>query len=266
MKNTVSAILNINKIKSHWYAYIYDKQENQTNDVELMLKILGDKPKKILEACCGGGRILVPLAKAGHEVTGFDMDEDMLSQIPGKVTGLSNIKFYKADAVNSCWGNDYDVVVLAGNIMINIGTDMDYKEAQKLFIKKVSDALKVGGYIYLDFYLNAHPEKVFNITKERVYFEGADDMGVYGRYIVCPGCYNPETQMTNGKSRTEITLPDGETFIFEEVTAKHIPTLQNVHDWLGCYGFVIEQEYGDYDKNPISEITNRVIIYARKVK
>ena len=167
--------MDINKIKSHWYAYLYDKQENQTYDVELMLQILGDKPKEILEVCCGGGRILVPLAKAGHNVVGFDMDEDMMSQIPRKITGLSNIKFYRADAIHSDWGSDYDVVVLAGNIMINIETDMDYKEAQKLFIKKAADALKVGGYIYLDFDLHAHPEKIFNSIRERVHFEGTDD-------------------------------------------------------------------------------------------
>jgi SAM-dependent methyltransferase len=258
--------LDINKIKSHWYSYIYDKQENQTYDVELMLQILGDKPKEILEVCCGGGRILVPLAKAGHNVVGFDMDEDMMSQIPGKISELSNIKFYKADAIHSDWGSDFDVVVLAGNIMINIETDMDYKEAQKLFIKKASNALKVGGYIYLDFDLHAHPEKIFNSIRERVHFEGTDDTGVYGRYIGCGGSYNVETQMINGKSRTELTLPNDETYIFEKKSAKHILALQKVHDWLDCYGFVVEQEYGDYDKNPISEITHRAIIYSRKVK
>lgn len=258
--------MDINKIKSHWYAYIYDEQENQTYDVELMLQILGDKPKKVLEVCCGGGRILVPLAKAGHNVAGFDIDEDMLSRIPEKINGLSNIKFYKADAIHSDWGSDYDVVVLAGNIMINIVADMDYKEAQKLFIKKAYDALKVGGYIYLDFDLHAHPEKVFNCTRERVHFEGMDDTGVYGRYIGCRGSYDIETQMTSGKSRTEITLPNGKTYIFEKKSAKHIPTRQNVHDWLDSNGFVIEQEYGDYSKNSISETTYRAIIYARKVK
>ena len=258
--------MDINKIKSHWYAYIYNKQENQTYDVELMLQILGDKPKKILEVCCGGGRILILLAKAGHIVVGFDMDEDMMTQIPGKINGLSNIKFYKADAIHSGWGSDYDVVVLAGNIMINIETDIDYREAQKLFIRKASDALKVGGYIYLDFDLHAHPEKVFNSTSERVHFEGIDDTGVYGRYIGCGGSYNLETQMTSGKSRTELKLPNGETFIFEKKSAKHILTLQNVHDWLDYYGFVVEQEYGDYDKSPISESTHRAIIYARRVK
>lgn len=258
--------MNINKVRSHWYAYIYDKQENQTNDVELMLKILGDKPKNILEVCCGGGRILVPLAETGHNVTGFDMDEDMLSQIKRKIIGLSNMKYYKADAINSDWGSDYDVVVLAGNIIINIETEMDYREAQKLFIKKAADALKIGGYIYLDFDLHSQPEKIFNFTIERVHFDGTDDDGIYGRYIGCPGSYDSKTQMTSGKSRTELTLPNGEEYTFEKKSEKHIPTLQNIHDWLKGSEFLIEQEYGDYEKNSISETTHRAIIYAKKFK
>jgi len=260
------SILDIDKIRSHWYAYIYDEQENQTYDVELMLQILGDTPKNILEVCCGGGRILVPLAKAGHNVVGFDMDEDMMAQMRRKIVGLPNIKYYKADAVYSDWGSTYDVVVLAGNIMINIISDMDYKEAQQLFIRKAANALKDGWHIYLDFDLHAHPEKIFISTKERVHFDGTDDMGVYGRYIGCPGNYDIKTQMAKGKSRTELTLPNGEIYTFERIWEKHIPTLQNVHDWLDSNGFVIEQEYGDYDKNPIGETTHRAIIYARKAE
>lgn len=258
--------MDINKIKNHWYASIYDQQENQTCDVDLMLSILGDKPKNILEVCCGSGRILVPLAKAGHNVVGFDMDEDMMSMIPEKIRGLQNIQFYKADAIASDWGHDYDTVVLAGNIMINIISDMDYSKAQQLFIQKAAGALKMGGYIYLDFDLLAHPEHFFNSTSERVHFDGTDDTGVYGRYIGCGGSYDIETQMTRGKSRTEITLPNGETHVFEKKSEKHIPTLQNVHDWLVNNEFAIEQEYGDYAKNAISETTHRAIIYARKMK
>ena len=258
--------MDMNKIKDHWYANIYDQQENQTYDVELMLAILGETPKRILEVCCGGGRILVPLAKAGHNVVGFDMDEDMMSMVPEKTVGLQNIQFYKDDALKSDWGKEYDVIVLAGNIMINIETDGDYKEAQQLFIHKAANALVHGGYVYLDFDLYSHPERIFNSTSERVHFDGYDETGVYGRYIGCGGTYSIETQMTCGKSRTEIILPSGETHVFEKMSSKHIPTLKQVHQWINEAGFIIEMEYGDYDRNPISETTHRAVIYARKME
>ncbi|MHB1484226.1 MAG: class I SAM-dependent methyltransferase [Saccharofermentanales bacterium] len=261
--------MDINKIKGHWYASIYDQQENQTDDIDLLLSILSDDKngfadKRILEVCCGGGRILVPLAKAGYDVVGFDMDDDMMSMIPEKIGGMTNIRFYQADALKSDWGKDYDVVILAGNIMINIETDGDYKEAQQQFIRKAADALKVNGHSYVDFNLLAHPENFFNASSERIHFEGYDNRGVYGRCIGCGGTYDAKTQMTDGKGRIEITLQNGETFSFVKKSVKYIPTLTQVHEWLTMSGFVIKQEYGDFNKNPISETTNRAIIYARK--
>lgn len=254
----------INQIKNHWYAYIYDQQEDQTDDIECMLSVIGSESVKILEVCCGTGRILVPLARAGYDVTGFDMDEDMMSMIPSKAVNVPNLRFYKADAVTDDWGSGYDVVVLAGNIMINIVTSGDYMEAQQLFIRKAAGALKSGGYAYLCFDLRAHPEKVFNSIGEQVYFEGVDDAGVYGRYIGCGGTFNRETRMTTGKRRTEITLPNGEKHIFENPSVKHIPTLEQVHGWLCDAGFTVEQEYGSFSRDPISEATHRAVIYAKK--
>jgi SAM-dependent methyltransferase len=252
-------------LRSYWYAHIYDSQENQTDDIALLLSVLGNKPRNILEVCCGTGRILVPLAKAGHTVNGFDMDEDMMSMIPGKIRGLKNISFYKADALKDDWGKDYDVIVMAGNIMINIETPGNYKEAQQLFIKKAAAALKTGGYLYLDFDLHAHPEEIFNRSSERVFFDGYDDTGVYGRYIGCGGTFDLITQMTDGKSRTEITSKTGEKYSFEKISRKHIPTLANVHDWLSENTFIVEEEYGSFTREPISENTHRAIIYARKI-
>jgi SAM-dependent methyltransferase len=251
-------------LKSHWYAYIYDIQENQTDDIALLLSVLGNKPKNVLEVCCGTGRILVPLAKAGHITNGFDMDEDMMSMIPGKIRGLKNIRYYKADALKDDWGNNYDVIVMAGNIMINIETQGNYKEAQQLFIKKAAAALRPGGYLYLDFDLHGHPEEIFSRSGERVYFDGYDDTGVYGRYIGCGGTFDTVTQMTDGKSRTEITSTTGEKFSFEKKSQKHIPTLENVHDWLSENAFIVEEEYGSFNRDPIGENTHRAIIYARK--
>ncbi|MDF2684903.1 MAG: Methyltransferase type 12, partial [Clostridia bacterium] len=48
------------------------------------------------------------------------------------------------------------------------------------------------------------------------------------------------------------------------LASKYFPKYNQVKDWLNKAGFIIEQEYGDYNKNPISETTSRAIVYARK--
>jgi SAM-dependent methyltransferase len=144
-------LFNEKPIISKWVADMYDQKITETNDVDFLLSLIGSKPKRILEVCCGSGRILVPLAKEGHNVSGFDADEFMLAKIPAKANGLNNITWQTADAVHNDWGSDYGVVVLAGNILYNIVSDMGYAESQELFIKKAASALKPGGYVYIEY-------------------------------------------------------------------------------------------------------------------
>lgn len=239
-------------------------EETETYDVEFLLETLGKEKLNVLEVACGSGRILVPLARAGHNVTGFDCNDEMLALLPVKTEGLSNIRYYKLDAVNSDWGSNYDVVVEASNLMINIIAD-NYLEAQKLFISKAAKALKSGGHIYLEFNLFSHPEKIFNSSQERVIFTGEDDYGVYGQYKSFYEKYDAKTQMTERKIVTEITLLNGEHYTFEGFSRKYIPTLAQIHSWLDDNGFEIEFEYGDFNKNQISDTTSNAIIWAKKL-
>ena len=256
-------IMNISKIESYWDAYIYDKQENYTEDVDFLRDLIGKEPKKILEVACGAGRILAPLARDGHMVTGFDRDENMLSFIEEKL-GDRQAEYYQADALNHDWGNGYDLVVEAANLMINIIAEGDYESAQSLFIRKAADALGQGGCLYLDFNYFIRPEDVYNSDSPRVIFEGFDDHGVYGRYSILSDTYSPATRMLHTETLKEFTLPDGSTHTVRGVSLKHIPTLEQVHGWLEATGLTTKQEFGDYQGGPITESTGRCIILARK--
>lgn len=251
-------------IIDRWYADIYDQEEIQTNDVNFMLSVIGEDLQCILEVCCGSGRILVPLAKAGHKVTGFDMDEYMLERIPAKTSGLANLSFSKVDAIGGDWGNNFDTVILAGNILINIVSSINYKEAQKLFIKKSYDALKPNGHLYIDFDCFQHPENIFGNSGERIIFEGIDSFGNYGKVTMSDSTYEKQTQITTFKRKTEIITKDGERISRESVGVKHIPTLSQVHEWLVEAGFRVWNEYGDYNGTPITEDSLRAIIWAEK--
>ena len=163
--------MNLNKeyLPGHWYADIYEQKIKETNEAEFVLSVLKDgnydNVKTILDVCCGGGRNTVPLANAGYEVSGLDIDEFMLEKLQKRIErdNIKNISWRKADALIEGWGKDFDVVVLAGNIFVNIITMGDYAEAQELFIKKAAECVKPGGYMYLDFdcsvYFNNDDEK-----------------------------------------------------------------------------------------------------------
>ena len=59
------------EILKHWYADVYEQRQTSVEDVACLLSLVGAEPKRILEVACGGGRICVPLAQAGHVVMGL---------------------------------------------------------------------------------------------------------------------------------------------------------------------------------------------------
>ena len=73
-------------------------------------------------------RFLVPMAKAGYDVTGLDFDEYMLGKIADKVTN-EKIKWNKADVICDDWGVGFDIVILGANFLYNIVSDMNYEQA-----------------------------------------------------------------------------------------------------------------------------------------
>jgi SAM-dependent methyltransferase len=251
------------KTYKKWFRDIYDKMEDSTDDIDLFCELIGNEPLNILEVACGSGRILTPLVQLGHKVKGFDIDESMLSLIPLKCT-RENQTFEHMDAINGDWGCGYDVVIMAGNILLNVEGDMPYKEIQSLFITKASNALKNNGYLILDFNLCADHNQMFGKSNDRLIYEGTDSSGIHGKFYVINDNYNPETQIASGKRRFEFIMPDGHVEYVHQNWTKHVPTLDQVHDWLNDSGLQVEYEFGDYKRNPISENTYHAIIWARK--
>ena len=267
--------MNRDFIAKHWYADVYEQFENHTNDVEFFLKVLREQtnstPQNILEAACGGGRISVPLAQAGHKVTGFDADEFMLLRCYNKMKDIKNIACYQADAVSSDWGAGFDVVVMAGNVLINIESETDYAEAQQIFIRKASAALRSGGHLLLDYdqHTDASARKTFNGLGESSYFSGTDDLGTSGRTVSWGGAYDPVTQIWSGIGHWELTTNNGEQFIYAgKPRYKHIPMLNQVYGWLTDAGLTVEKSYRNYTDEPVSENEPdyvKATIWAKKV-
>ncbi len=147
------------------------------------------------------------------------------------------------------WGTDFDVVVLAGNFLYNIVTEMGFEEAQKLMIQKAADALCDGGYMFLDFGYTEYPEQWFDNPNANVVWEGADSHGIFGKMILQGSSYDKESRRIKFIRRFEMTLADGSTLVQDIPSEKHFASLEQIHTWLTDAGFVIEKECGDYEGN-----------------
>lgn len=260
-----SKLFNEKAILAKWNAEMYDLNESDIDDVEFALSVIGGTPKKILEIACGSGRFLVPMAKAGHMATGLDFDEYMLNKIQAKSTQMSNINWRKADVIRDEWGSGFDVVMLAGNFLFNLISDMDYEEAQQLLFRKAAHALVPGGNVYIDYAYTMHPETWFNKPGETTIWEGTDSSGNTGRMSLVNSTFDKERKIIQFTRSFKLTLNNGHIITEDIPSVKHFATLEQIHTWLSANGFIVQKEYGDYNRNPISENTNRAIIWARKI-
>jgi len=257
---------NIQKqILGYWDAYIYEQQEDEQEMAEYLVHTVGKSPLRILEAGCGGGKLCVPLAQAGHNVTGIDQNENMLHYLYAKAENLTNLHVLHADMLENPWGSGYDVVVLGANLMVNIVTDRDFKRAQKNLLERAYDALKTGGRLFIDYDCPLEISKWTPANSEWVCFEGTDDRGTRGRYIVVSGTANDRSRIVTGKRRWEITPADREPFIYTESSYEYFPTLEQTCAWLYRVGFSVESVNGGYKGEPFDRSHRRAVIWARKV-
>jgi ubiquinone/menaquinone biosynthesis C-methylase UbiE len=80
-------------------ANIYDGMNTHMDDLPFYKRWLPkNKDTRILELCCGTGRLTLPIASEGYDITGVDYTPSMLQKAKMKATeaGL-NIKFVEKD-------------------------------------------------------------------------------------------------------------------------------------------------------------------------
>ena len=80
-------------------ANIYDAMNTNLDDLHFYKRWLPEnKDVQILELCCGTGRLTLPIAKEGYDITGVDYTPSMLAQAKVKASeaGLE-ISFIEAD-------------------------------------------------------------------------------------------------------------------------------------------------------------------------
>ena len=93
-------------------ANIYDGMNTHLNDLPFYKKWLPkNKEKRILELCCGTGRLTIPIAEEGYAICGVDFTPSMLEKAKAKAAkkGLK-IKFIEADIRTLDLQEKYDFI------------------------------------------------------------------------------------------------------------------------------------------------------------
>src|SRR6202162_4237663 len=75
--------------------------------------VLSLRPKSVLDAGCGTGRVAIELARHGVDVVGVDVDGSMIAEARRRAPHL---QWAQADLATLDLGRLFDLVVLAGNV------------------------------------------------------------------------------------------------------------------------------------------------------
>lgn len=139
---------------------LYDlEHEDYYDDVEALVQFaeFGDGP--ILELGCGTGRVLIPLAEAGHHVVGIDSSEPMLALAAERTAQLPNVELKQANMADlSGFGE-----AAFGLVIASLNSIMHLKELdQRKMIQTAFRALAPGGRLIIDT-LNPSAEQLHHL-------------------------------------------------------------------------------------------------------
>ncbi|MBO6687662.1 MAG: class I SAM-dependent methyltransferase [Henriciella sp.] len=114
--------------------------------VDLIADLAGDGD--VLELAIGTGRIALPLAERGLNISGFDASPEMLKTLAGKPGG-SNIETWVADMARFDLERKYDFAFLVFNTLYNITAQHD----QVACFQQVANHLRPGGRFLVEAFL-----------------------------------------------------------------------------------------------------------------
>ncbi|MBA2260205.1 MAG: class I SAM-dependent methyltransferase, partial [Acidobacteria bacterium] len=135
----------------------------QYDDVEMYLALAAASDGPILELACGSGRICVPLAAAGHRVTGVDRDPAMLDRARTMWAGRrkatsdgGSLDLIQADMTAVEVKERFGLVILAFNGLLLLPD----RSAQEEVVRNIAGHLASDGRAVIDIWLPAPEDLV----------------------------------------------------------------------------------------------------------
>lgn len=128
-------------------ADLYDMEfRERSHELPLLMK-LASGASSILEVACGTGRLSLPLAQAGHAVSGLDICSTLVMKARSKATlAETEIDFYVEDARSFRHQQKYDLIVFVANALQHLVEADDALVA----LENCRVHLQSGGYLLLE--------------------------------------------------------------------------------------------------------------------
>jgi SAM-dependent methyltransferase len=248
------------------YDPVYDNLAR--HDVEFYVEYAKKANGKTLELGCGTGRVLIPTAQAGCEITGLDFSPFMLDKCREKLASQtketqSHAKLIQGDMTKFNLGEQYTLITIPFRPFQHLITT----EEQKACLNCVRLHLKEGGLFIFDVF---HPY-VPRLTDPKYLME----IDVDPRIELSDGRVLRRTTRTVAFHRDDqyneleiihyVKYIDGrEERLVHSFPMRYFYRFEMEH-LLALSGFKIKEFFGDFDRSPFNTDSPEMIFVAEKV-
>ena len=237
-------------------ANIYDGMNTDLADLHFYKRWLPQsKGARILELCCGTGRLTLPIAKDGYNISGVDYTSSMLDQAKVKASeaGLE-IRFIEADIRTLNLQDKYDLVFIPFNSIHHLYKNEDLFRAFNV----VKNHLKEGGLFLLD---------CFNPNIQYI-VEGEKEPKEIAAYTTDDGREVLIKQTMRYESKTQINRIEWHYFINGEFNSIQNLDMrmffpQELDSYLEWSGFDIIHKYGGFEEEVFNDNSGKQVFVCQ---
>ena len=235
-------------------------------DLPLYLELAAAEGGRVLEPGCGTGRVLIPLARAGHQVTGLDASPHMLAVAREKLASAgpavaARVRLVEADMRSFDLGERFDFAVIAVRSFAYLLARSDQQEA----LSGVAAHLRPGGLLALDL---LHPSPAWlleppgSLRQDLAQYDPEHGMTLVRTEAVVSTDLAAQVRVI--RSAYEVVAGDGSvTKRFVEWPFRFTYRFEAEH-LLERAGFEIEAVYGGYQHEPFTTDSRVMLLLARR--
>ncbi|HEX2756806.1 MAG TPA: class I SAM-dependent methyltransferase [Candidatus Limnocylindrales bacterium] len=236
-------------------------------DVDLYLELATRTGGPVLELAAGSGRIAVPLALAGHDVTAVDIEPAMIERAFARARAAGRRVSGRLDLIEADLleldlpdAGTFRLAFIALNSLFLLAT----RDAQRQAFRTLARHLAPGGLAVVDVWL-PEPEDLARFDGRMIFeYERREPETGHEVTKVATARHDPTTAVVDL------------TAIYEEGPAGGTPIRWIRHDALRLVGadelramaeeagLVVDEIGGDYDLEPIGPGSERAVLIARR--
>lgn len=236
---------------AEYYDFVYGDEW----DIGFYLNEARNARGSVLEAACGNGRILIPLAKEGIDVSGFDSSGRLLEVLRerAKKEGIQP-DVWKADMADFRCDKKFNLIIVAYRAFLHLSSESGRKAALKNFY----DHLNPGGRLIIHSY---NPSKDDLLMTDKFHNFDLEQITRNGKTVTLKWYLKYEP--SRGAGVYKILLEDGDKTL-EYLMDVYFVSQKEMRGMLERTGYKNIKSYCGFDYTPFDEECREALWVAER--